>query len=260
LAIYFKVLKNRLEMILTDKDIENLDNYWHNQLSKTDRLTIENRLKTDADFRQAAEEMRLITEGLEIVRLRKMKARLVGLEATLPAIDLPSPTNWLKIALVALVLALATFAVWYFGMREKPKAKVPDEIIAYFEPYPALGIKMGAEKVSIKEEALRTYGTNDFKQAIPLLQKAFEVGKDSMLLFYRSISLIAMNQPKEAIASLDGLQTSEIVPIESVKWYLALAYIENKQNEKAVPLLKIIANTEGGDKQKAVELLKKIKQ
>ena len=167
--------------------------------------------------------------------------------------------RWWAIAAVGLVLV--TVGVWQFwgGYREKD-AKMKSIAAEYFEPYPALGITMGDEKVDVKTEALRTYAVNDFKKAIPLLQKAFEVENDTMLLFYRSIAFIGIGQPSNAEVKLKDLLYSEIVPRELVQWYLALTYIELDEKEKAYSLLKEVANTEGENREKAIVLMSKIKK
>ena len=44
-----------------------------------------------------------------------------------------------------------------------------------------------------------------------------------------------------------------------IEWYLALAYIELGQKEKALPLLQKVENTEGVNREKAVALSGKLK-
>ena len=248
-------------MILSDKDIENLDSYWHNKLSKTDRLAMDNRLKMDADFKRVADEMRLITEGLEVVRLRKMKAHLATIEATLPEIDLTeeTPVVWLNPrwwAVAATGLVLITAGMWFF--RENTEGGLKSVAKDYFEAYPALGISRGNDDGDIADDALRTYAVNDFQKAIPLLQKSFQFKKDSIYLLYMGVSYLGMGKASEAEKILSTLQSSEKMPIESIMWYLALAYIELGQKEKAMILLRKTANTEGAYKVSAHELIKKM--
>jgi tetratricopeptide (TPR) repeat protein len=203
--------------------------------------------------------MHLYTEGLTVIRQRQMRQRLQDLDATLPPLDPPNSTNWLKIILVALVVALAAFGVWrYLTKEDEPIISGP--IAAVFEPYPALGITMGEDDKTIRLEALKMYAKKDYKNAIPLLEKAFTVEKDSLLLFYKGISYIGNGESLKAIPVFESLQTSTTLPIDTVEWFLALAYFETNQKEKAVILLKNVANTEGGKYQaKAAELILKMK-
>ena len=245
-------------MELTDKDIEQLEDFWKGTISEADRLALENRFETDLDFRKKAGELKLFTEGLRVLKEREMRQHIKDINTKLPPFDPPSSTNWLKIGIVALAIALAAFAVWFFMIREEELPLSP-MVAAYFEPYPALGITRGEDDKNIKTEALRTYAVGDFKKAIPLLQRAFIVEKDTMLLFYRSIAFIGRGQPSNAVIILEGLHTSKTVPTDLVEWYLALAYIEVDEKEKALLLLKKVSNTEGGNQAKAIELIDKIK-
>ncbi len=245
-------------MELTDKDIEQLTALWEGSLSDNDRRDLENRLQTDAGFRKNAQEMHLYTEGLTVIRQRQMRQRLQDLDATLPPLDPPSSTNWLKMILVALVVALAAFGIWrYMAKEDEPVLSGP--VAAVFEPYPALGITMGDDDKTIRLEALKMYAKKDYQNAIPLLNKAFDIEKDSLLLFYKGIAYIGNGESLKAIPVFESLQTSTTLPIDTVEWFLALAYFETNQKEKATILLKNVANTEGGKyKAKANELIEKM--
>ncbi len=246
-------------MELTDKDIEQLEDFWKGNISEADRLALENRFETDPDFRQKAGELKLFTEGLKVLKERKMRQHIKDINTKLPPFDPPSFTNWLKIGIVALAIALAAFTVWFFTIREEVQPLSP-MVAAYFEPYPALGITRGEDDKNIKTEALRTYAVGDFKKAIPLLQRAFIAEKDTMLLFYESIALIGNGQSEQAKTILKNLKGSEALQLDSIEWYLALAYLETKDKENALNLLKKLADTEGVYQTKAKELLEKVKK
>lgn len=253
-------------MEFTDKDIEQLENFWKGNISEADRLALENRFETDLNFRKKADELRLFTEGLKVLKEREMRKHIKDINTKLPPFDPPSSTNWLKIGIVALAIALAAFAVWFFMIREEEQPLSP-MVAAYFEPYPALGITRGEDDKNIKTEALRTYAVGDFKKAIPLLHKAFDIERDSSLLFYESIALIGSGQSEQAKAILKNLKGTDALQFDSIEWYLALAYLETKDKENALNLLKKLADTdpsrflsEGVYQTKAKELLEKVKK
>ena len=244
-------------MELTDKDIEQLTALWEGSLSDNDRRDLENRLQTDADFRQNAQKMHLYTEGLTVIRQRQMRQRLQDLDATLPPLDPPSSTNWLKIILVALVVALAAFGVWrYMAKEDEPVISGP--IAAVFEPYPALGITMGDTPNERKKEAMVLYAQKQYAKAIPLLNDSFKETQDSMLLFYMGVSHLALGQTDEAQVVFEKLQSVDSIPQEVAQWYLALSYVGSKQNDKATLLLKNITSDKYKDKvQKLLEEISK---
>jgi tetratricopeptide (TPR) repeat protein len=242
-------------MELTDKDIEKIEAYWQEQLPETERVAFETRLESDAVFRQEADKIHLLTEGLDVLKKRQMRQRLKDLDATLPPIDPPNAINWLKIGIVALALALAAFGVWYFMIREE-KPKISGPIAAVFEPYPALGITMGDAQNERRKDAMVLYAQKEYVKAIPKLNDSFKETQDSMLLFYKGISHLALGQSTEAQTIFEQLQNTETVPQEAAQWYLTLSYTASKQYDKAIILLK--NNTSDKYKDKAQKLLDEI--
>jgi tetratricopeptide (TPR) repeat protein len=246
-------------MALEEKEISQLESYKNDSLTHEEHEALKKRLIEDAAFKKEAHQYLVMMSALGSVGETQTKAYFKEIDKTMdPLDDKTGGFNWLKILLVALALALATLAVYYFAFKEE-KPKVSPLIAAIFQPYPALGIKKGAQEENAKLEALRHYANGDYKTAIPLFQKAFESEKDSMLIFYQGVSLIGNGQNQEAIAIFESLRNNENVPTESVTWFLALAYYATNDNVKALPLLKIVENTEGGYQLKAKEIIEKIK-
>jgi tetratricopeptide (TPR) repeat protein len=247
-------------MELTLRDIEQLENYWQNNLSEMEKLALEKRLETDPDFRQEADKIHLLTEGLAVVRQRQQRARFDALDATLPEIKPSDSMGWLKFLLAALVLAIAAFSVWFFMFKKEEKRfvkpKISEPIAAYFEPYPALGITMGETKNERKKDAMILYAQKEYATAIPLLNDSFKETQDSMLLFYVGIAHLAMGESAEAQGLFDKLQTNQNVPQEAVQWYLALSFVALKQYDKAMPILKNRQSDKYKDK--AIKLLETI--
>ena len=250
-------------MALTDKDIEQLEAYWQNTLSAENRLALENRLETDSEFRKEADNIRLLSTGLAVIKHREMRQFLKDVDSEMPPFNPNPPIQWVKIGLVALAIALAAFAVWYIFARPKEEtSKLSPVIVAYFVPYPALGFKRSPGSADFRKEAILAYSKKSYNKAIPLFQKAFDLEKDSLLLFYQGIAYLGDGQAASAQPIFTDFQASESIPKQYVIWYLALSYIEMGQTEKALPLLQKVADTEGysDNKNRAVELLKKLKK
>jgi tetratricopeptide (TPR) repeat protein len=223
-----------------------------------DKLALEKRLATDPEFRQEADKIHLLTEGLAVVRKRQQRARLGALDATLPEIKTSNSMSWLKFLLAALVLAIAAFSVWFFMFKKEEKRfvkpTISEPVAAYFEPYPALGITMGETQNERKKDAMVMYAQKKYETAIPLLNDSFKETQDSLLLFYTGIAHLAVGESAEAQVIFDKLQTNQNVPQEAVHWYLALSFIGLKQYDKAVPILKKMQSDKYKDKiQKLLE-------
>lgn len=249
-------------MTITDRDIEIIESYFNRTLSEEDNQAFEQRLQTDSDFKKAVNEYQATTAILNTVREREQKAFLKNIEATMPPVGMPIRRldfRWRAIAAVGLVLV--TVGVWQFWGSDSGSVKLKSPIADYFEPYRAYGINKG-EDDDIKQNALRTYATSDFEKAIPLLETAFQKDtKDSTLLLYLSISYIANGQLEKAKQKLEVLQNSSAAPLDVTEYYLALIYASENRQSEAIILLEKVANTEGGYfRDKARELLNKLKK
>jgi tetratricopeptide (TPR) repeat protein len=255
---------------LNPQDIQLIERYLDGQLEGNENTIFTQRMAMDTDFKRAVESyeeavlaVKLAGEDGITAVLKQEQAKLGGAQVVPINAKTPKTFSILRGSLVAAGIAALLFVGYW--ILDKPKTLSP-LVAAYFQPYPALGITRGDETQDIATEALRTYAVNDYKNAIPLLGQSFQLKKDSLLLFYKSIAYLGIGQAAQAQPILTALQGSESVPTESVEWYLALVYIELGDKEKAIPLLQKLSNvlarnvaTEGGHVKEAIEILEKIK-
>jgi tetratricopeptide (TPR) repeat protein len=260
-----KINFNRKMMELNTEDITLIERFLDKQLNETDMAKFTQRRATDTDFNAAVKSyeeailaIKLAHEDNITAILKEEQAKLN--QAKVIPIDKNKPKTFsiLRGSLAAASIAALLIVGYWFFTKDSVKPLSP-LVAANFEPYPALGIQRGENDNNVKSEALRTYAVNDFKHAIPLLQKAFDVERDTMLLFYKGIAALGVNDPNNAVAIFISLQNQQTIPSEMIEWYLALAYIELGQKENALPLLQKVGDTEGENREKAVALLGKLK-
>jgi tetratricopeptide (TPR) repeat protein len=271
-----KINFNRKMMELNTEDLTLIERFLDKQLNETDMAKFTQRRATDTDFNavvKSYEEAILavklahedkITAILKEEQAKFNQAKVIPIDKNKPkTFSILSRPVVMKLkasrgSLAAASIAALLIVGYWFITKDIIKPLSP-LVAANFEPYPALGITRGENDNNVKSEALRTYAVNDFKHAMPLLQKAFDVERDTMLLFYKGIAALGVNDPNNALAIFTSLQNQQTIPSEMIEWYLALTYIELGQKEKALPLLQKVGNTEGGNREKAVALLEKLK-
>jgi len=126
----------------------------------------------------------------------------------------------------------------------------------YFEmPVVQSGISRGTSKIS--ESFFDYYNKGQYKEALDEIKPVSEedLADDPMLKFYASISYMKTNNIPKAVKYLSEL--NEANPDSGqIQWYLALAYLKEKQTDKAKALLQSIDGNIYADKAK--ELLKKL--
>ncbi len=120
---------------------------------------------------------------------------------------------------------------------------------------------MGTD-VSSFLQALNHYNSQDYQAAISAFDAiSIESEYFASALLYKGVSHMALQHDQQAIVILEGLQEHKDVEKEVVNWYLSLAYVNNGEQEKAIPILEEMINNEASNykKSKAKSLLKKIK-
>jgi tetratricopeptide (TPR) repeat protein len=244
-------------MTLSDNDLAAIDGYFKQSLSDKDKQAFEHRLATEPAFRQAVQEYQAVVAVVNTVQEREQKARLSQIDATMPPFETPVRRLNYWWAAAASALVLVGGSLWLMN-RDHDMIQLKAPVTDYFEPFPALGITQGNEAKEMRNVALRTYAVSDFKKAIPLLEQSFQMQADSLLLFYKGLALLGNGQAVQAEQVLKTLHPSENVPKETIDWYLALTYVQLENRDKAIILLKKVANTEGGYQTKAKELLAKL--
>lgn len=239
-------------MELNAKDIALLEAYWKAELAAQERNALEERLNTDADFREAATELQRLQKGLRDIQRRQWKDQLAQFEQKAPALELTKPAWWKKwwVLLIGISL-LSVLAIWLLSKERKPQLNENQAIAqAAFEHFPYYGATLGTSP----QEAIRLYEEDhDYVKAEQAMQSLFKESKDSTYLLYAAIAAVGSNQAEKAIPVLEQLAKSARFETirDDVEWYLALGYLGVGEFEKAKTLLlniKYGTNTERRNK------------
>lgn len=200
-------------MSAMDKHIDLFDAYERDLLSGPDREAFHERLTTDEKFKTAFEQYQ---HELKVIRAVSAGEEMRALmEAGEPKKEQPALMRYLIPMGVAAALALLFFV---FAPDKQPSS--PELFDEYFEAFPNLiSARDNTDNLS---EALRAYSQADFEAAIKSLQKI--TPKSDTVIFYRSISHLAMSESKEALQGLNRI-SAESPFYESALWYQGLAHL-----------------------------------
>lgn len=172
-------------------------------------------------------------------------------------------------AAAAVIGLLLVAGLFYFPKGEQ------DIFANNFEPYEDVlsedveivlserGAALDVEALEALQKGLKDYQKENFEQAIPVFEQYLKSSakdyKTNDVQFYLAVSNLAVGNKLKAIESFEKLLKSEKFKLKTAtQWYLALAYLQNNQNEQAKPLLEILkTNEKYADKaQKILEGLK----
>lgn len=208
--------------------------YLNKQLSDTQKKEFDHLIESDSGF---AEEV-LFQENLKIVIEKEeretVKSRLQGFEK-----EEKSSSNFKKIWIAAsAIILLGISGFWYLNSKTLNTEALYSE---NFEPYRNIVapiVRNGNNVSDIKTEAFKAYETKKYGLAIVYFNKLLKDNPDETIAFYKANSLLALNKTEAAISIFEqNLKTPDSLNDKN-NWYLALAYLKQKNVKKAKEILK----------------------
>jgi len=243
---------------LTEVELEKIDRYLQSEMEEGERKEFEKRLKEDSILQQEVNlqnQLMLVFKQREDTQLRNILAAeeeqiVTTTEQETAAKIVPfTQKKWWKYA-----AAISLFALFLWGITN---FLTPSEDIftIYFKPYPAT-IFAERDNSFKNNEALQAYQAGNYQDAKRLFQALPDSLKIPKTLFYQATVYLILQEFSLAIPIFQQLQKSTNHGLEEpVEWYLALSYLKVEERDKAVFLLKKIAQKEGGYYQKEAQLI-----
>lgn len=238
-------------MKLTEEQYELIEAYLKNELSAPDRVLFEADMQADTDLRTEVDRQRDLRLGLRAIGIeRALERAKTHYKTTLPVAEIKQPTVvrtlpvWRYLAIAASIVVV--MSIGYVTYRQTIGVR-PD--IAYSDTLPdELTKGFPSDNVSPEVrtqfmDALTKYKAGKYDQVIERLRT---LPVDKQTVYYKNyllgLSHLANRQPAIAIPLLNkALATPSLALRQKAEWSLALAYVKNDQNEKALPILKRIS-------------------
>jgi len=160
----------------------------------------------------------------------------------------PKKSSFWKFGFIAL-LALLLASIWYFMKTPDEVQSGPSYYAEYFEAYDNVLQTRGEEIESLQEKAMSAYENKRYDIAIPLLaQLAKQNEEKSIFQLYLGISLMEQNEFEKATEVFSILSNGPNTLFhDHANWYNALNYIKPVQIDRALPILKSLAQNDKAD-------------
>lgn len=238
-----------------------LDKYVQGTLSPSEQKEFDTLLKEDPDFKTEIELIENIAVISGVEDRSALRKTLQEFESkietnTSQVIPLIPYKKWLVAASIILIALIGGIAVF------NPFDVNTDTLYASnFEPYKNVvtPIIRGESEESEEIEAFTAYESGDYPLAVTKFEQVYQKTQKSYLLLYQANALLASNRTADAIPLLEKHVTLNDRLSDRGKWYLALAYIKNKQQENAIPILENIVEKKTFKSSDAAKLLKDLK-
>lgn len=221
--------------------------YFENKLSKEEEIIFQNYLDTDVAFAEEFAFQKNVKRAITLNERCDLKKKLQSFETSKPKVK--SFKIWCAAASIVLICGLG------FYFTQNSTSAIYDD---YYQSYPNVvsPTVRGENSDDIKSEAFFEYDNGNYTKSFELFSKIYDVEQDDYALFYKGLSLMELQQTKDAIATFNQFDLNKnnaFTPF--VKWYLALSYIKENQKGKAIPLLKTLSETENQQQEMAKKLL-----
>lgn len=254
-----------------------IEKYIEGTLTAQELTDFEFKLTTDAQFAQEVNDLKDFVAAVQVFGRNELKQELQAIAEAEPLPqDVLPPTettnspekklrrvgrSYRRLIGIAAAILLAATPIMLLNSRQAS----PEKLFAgYFKAYPNVEapIVRDATNKTPLEQALFTYEKKDYNNAIRQLIKIKPTDKNQeAVMFYLAMSHLASSNAPEAIKHFKMLQTQTVSGTyqKQTQWYLAMAYLVNKEIESCKNILKLLTKEENFYQKKAGELLEKLK-
>ena len=232
------------------KNFDLIDRYFDNSLTPKEQLLFNDLLQNDPDFKNEFIFRKDLTKVIANSQQEDLKSTLNKFEDSIRQKPkfFKIPRKWLVAASTLLVLSLG---VWSVKSIFFPSNQAIYE--AYFQSCrnTIQPIVRGENLNTIEYKAFAAYEAHDYHKAINLFNSV-ENPEAAYINFYKGLSYLELDKSREAIELLKPI--SQAIDLEGksenfnekANWYLALAYLKNMENKKAISQLYLILDQPDG--------------
>jgi tetratricopeptide (TPR) repeat protein len=241
----------------TDYDIDLVERYFDNELSEGEFAQVNERLKSDVEFRAIFDRERALIRSIRASGLTRDLKLLKEVERGISAADkghLRRIQPWYYVAAAAVALFVVA-ALWML-----PNQETPDELFNdYFTPVRnTFSPAFRGDEAATQPEAFRYYDQGDFATAASLFGEMLAQETDPDVLLLSANANLAVGNTVVAEENLITLIRDFDEYDTPAKWYLGLCYLKQGNVDKARTVLEELGQREVFYTGQAKELLKKV--
>ena len=253
-----------------------IENYLEGKLTAQEKADFELRLTKDSELAKQYADLQDFMIAMQTFGRNGLKQELKAIADMEPLpvdlFDQPAQKkteksdvkvrkiSYRKLISIAAIILIITVPTLLLLNTQKMS---PEELYqSYFEVYPNVAapiVRSESPKTSL-EQAMGIYEQKDYKGAIDKLQNIKVETKDKEAVgFYLGMAYLANGNTNQAIEKFQKLQQQSLTTYQDqTTWYLALAFLSNKELEKSKAQLIKLSKKDSFYKKKATKLLKSL--
>lgn len=247
------------------KNFDLIDRYFENSLSPKEQFLFNDLLQNDQEFKNEFVFRKDLKKVIAASQQEDLKSTLGQFEDKIHKSSrlMFLPKKWLVAASIMILASVGIYSVKssYFPSNEVIYQSYFTSCRNTIQP-----VVRGENPNTIEYRAFVAYEAHNYHKAINLFNSVADPDA-AYINFYKGLSYLEVNKSAKAIELLmpiskaTNLQGKSANFSEKANWYLALAYLKNEDNEKAIKELSYIINQPSGTfkKEEAQEVLNYLK-
>lgn len=247
------------------KNFDLIDRYFDNSLSPKEQLLFNDLLLNDPDFKNEFVFRKDLKKVIAASQQEDLKSTLGQFENKIQRSSrlMFLPKKWL---VAASIMILASVGIYSVKSTYYPSNNAIYEM--YFQSCrnTIQPVVRGENPNTIENSAFVAYEAHDYHKAINLFNSVADPDA-AYINFYKALSYLEIDRSSKAIELLlpiskaTNLQGKSANFSEKANWYLALAYLKNQENHKAIKELSYIVDQPSGTfkKEEATKILSYLK-
>ena len=245
--------------------IKEIDGFIYNELTEEEMALFEAELAYNKNLYSEIDLIKNIDKAIQEKDIMQLRNNLKDIanentkeEKTERSISVRFRSRKIAISAVAasLILVMGITSILRYTSEDNIYQK-------FYTPYETTGISRSSNSISDQTFALalQKYNNQDYQSALDLLQEVITKDQKNMAShFYSAVSLQELGKYKNAIEEYEVVVfEKDNLFIEQAEWYIGLCFIQTKEDKKAINQFKKIAKGKGFYQQKAVAILRKMK-
>lgn len=237
-----------------------LENYFSHRLTPEQEVLFHDLLERDADFKEQFNFEQDLKRIIKAKENKNLKADLNRFESDIrqksPAGSKGGYQTWAIAASVIVLVGLG-----WLGYTNFMGTNYGELYKDNFQEYPntVYTISRGDTVESLEREAFAAYESGNFQTALNNFDKILPSDQKPYLDFYRALSYLQLNKTEEAKKLFIKSIKNDGAFVPESHWYLALAYLKEKDKENAILQLQELTLHYDFNKEKANALLRELK-
>lgn len=223
--------------MITQEEIELIDQYFNNQLTTSAFNEFEERLIKDPDWAIKVQEQKLTRLGIQQEALsNQLEEFHQHIRPAIKGISRPFiHTKYLAAA--ASILVVAGALLWILIFNNSSEKQLYSK---FYQPDEGLPTLMGVSENYVFEAAMVDYKMGQYQKAINEWEQLLTANAaNDTLNYFIGSAYLALDNSDKAITYFDKtLSVTQTAFLQEAQWYKALALLKNGNKEAAIELLK----------------------